>query len=302
MLLLFFSGSALAAPLHLDVTATLPTAPSEMTLYETVEIDPADALQDFAIWFDFTRPLPLLDPLDDSVHARDGARFLWSYPDGGIQYDDTGHLSSERPIRPRSTTELWTKADRILDDLGLFDASVITLDRGRVGASVAEAFDAQGNSLGRQLTGQSVSYRYLLDGWTVFGPGGETTVEFDDVGLVSLSDAQRTLAPVDTVTPDAPEVAIARWLDRAEQEDRWTEYLSWVPAIEAVRLTSVRLGYFAPPTGAQCDVLEPVYEFRGVVLGHDARGKAVSVDFLWWEPAVDGRGIPSLNLPFTSQE
>lgn len=293
---LLLHSLAHAAPWPVDITAKLPQPPAEMAVYSVLPTDPVPRLSAVEDVFGLTGPSAWNDYMGGLVRVADDHRFGWAFADGGITFHDDSSSDAEVPMRVRGTDDVWADADALLTELDLFDASLFELTALRIARSEATVTGPTGRTFGPWTTTQTAVYAYTLDGVDVFGPGGETTVEFDDRGVVALSDAQRALDLAEVVTPDAPGVAIHRWMDRAQDEHRWSVYRSYIHDVERVRIDDVRLGYFAPAIGAGDPTIEPVYQIHGELLGHDAQGHRVSVELLWWEPVREDRSIPSLHI------
>lgn len=285
-----------AAPWPVEITASLPQPPAEMAVYAVLSTDPYPRLAATQDAFGLSGPPIWSDYMGGIARVVDDHRFGWAFTDGGITFHDDSATDAEVPMHVRDADDLWAGADALLMDLNLFDASLFDLSALRITRSEATITNPDGHTFGPWTTSQMAVYAYTLDGRDVFGPGGETTVEFDDRGVIAFSDAQRALDLAEVITPDAPATAIRRWMDRAEDEHRWSVYRAYIHDVDRVRIDKVQLGYFAPAIGAGDPTIEPVYQIHGEMLGHDAQGRKVSVDLLWFEPVCVDRSIPSLHL------
>lgn len=296
LLSLSFSTFGNAAPWPVELPQSLPRPPAQVAIYRVVPTDPymgMAAIQDVVGLFGQSE---WRDEFGGNVHLQDDGHFAYAFVDGGIDYLDDTRFALDVPIQPRLPDALWADADVLLAGLGRSEPVGFDLQPGNVGRAEATIVDAAGRTHGPWLTAQSVSYAYLLDGFAVFGPGSESTVQFDGQGVVAFSDAQRELDIAELAVPDSPRRALARWLERADREHRWSMYRAYIHDIQRVKIDRVEFGYYAPSVGADAPTIEPVYQITGVMLGHDEQGQAVAVELLWWEPACSGRAIPELNL------
>lgn len=288
---------ASAAPWPVDIVAQLPQVPAQVAVYAPLVVDPEPRLTVLEDAFAVAGATTWI-PGRDVAFAADGGRFVWAWGDGGIAFhDDTAN--TECPMQVREDDEVWSDADSVLADLDLLDASPFALAPLRIARSEATITNPMGRTFGPWTTSQMAAYSLTLDGYPVFGPGGETTLEFDDRGVIAVSDAQRDLELLEMIVPDSPAVALQRWMRRAGVEHRWSVLRSYVHDIERVRIDDVRLGYFVPASGAEAKTIEPVYQIHGIAIGHDAQGGSAAVQVLWWEPVRADRSIPSLNLFLT---
>ena len=285
-----------AAPWPVEITATLPQPPAHVAVYAVHPTDPSDRLGALQDAFGIAGPTVWVDHFGGIARVTDGGRFAWAFADGGSIFHDDSATEAEIPMQPRSAAAVWDEADAVLAELGLFDASGFDLFQRRVARSEAMVTDPSGRTFGPWATSQVAVYGYLLDGYPVFGPGGETTVEFDDGGVIAVSDDQRIVEISEVISPDAPVAALRRWAARADVEHRWSMYKDYLAEVDRVRIDEVRLGYFAPAMGAAAPTLEPVYQIHGQVVGRDAQGRPAVTDLLWWEPVRADRSIPSLHI------
>lgn len=232
------------------------------------------------------------------AHIEDDGVHVFFFPDGSAMFHDVERSTGEDPMIPLSEDEIWAASGSLLSELGLTELGPVALEEDVIGTHRIQEYDEDAVLQGEWIAHQSASYRQVIDGRAAFGPGAQVEMILDDGGdVVSFSHAVRRLELEQQVTVDTPDVALHRYVDRAAATGRWGLHRAAIAGVHQLDITGVSLGYYLPAPGASVTVVEPVYVFEGKIYGDGEFETPTSTDLLWIEPAVEGRGLPTLDIP-----
>ena len=156
--------------------------------------------------------------------------------------------------------------------------------------------DAEGVRGVSHTTHQAAAFQQYIDGLPGFGGGAHVDVVYGRDGQLALfSHAVRSLDDGPELPVVSPEAAVDRFTDRVE-EGRYTLIKTSPADTGSISVTGITLGYFVPDTAMAVTALVPVYRIEGVLHGAGPDGAPVALPMAWLEPAVDGYGLPELNI------
>ena len=298
LLLALAAEPALADPLPVNLVASLPTAPARIRRF-LVSDTPVLDVEALAPAFALAGTTEYLgDPAGPFTHHADGADHAFVFQRGGAVFHATSILGSETKITKRTNSQVWNSAVGLLNTLGINGyGDVYTASRGSIGKAEVTVHNPDGTTTGPDITHQVATYVLKLNNRTTFGAGGEIQVVYGRNGrLAAFQHGLRNLADGGLQTCDTPSVALDRFLDRADLDNRYNVLKNGLAAVDHADLTAVTLGYYMPDATTWTDTLEPVYEIKGTLFGTDDLGNPQSVDLLWYEPAIADGAIPSLGI------
>lgn len=285
-------GWTVRAPARLD-----RTVPESMSIYRVSAEEPVLSLADVKGTFGVVGPAaePSLAP--GVKHVQDDGVHVFYYPDGAATVHDVERATSEDRMVPLSEDELWASGEELLAQLGLDELGPIAIERDRIGTHRIQEFDSEARLQDEWIAHQSANFHQVIDGKPAFGPGSQVQMILADGGdVVGFSHAVRRLEQHQRVVVDAPEVAVRRFVDRAATTHRLGLNRAAIRGVYQLDVTDVSLGYFLPAPGAEVDTVEPVYVLKGKIYGDGEFETPYSTDLTWFEPAVEGRELPTLDV------
>lgn len=227
------------------------------------------------------------------MHLAERGRHLLYYPDGAGEFYDTRYLEPDAPaIQPMPDVVLFGAAEELLDELGALDAGPVTVVR----KGIEEwRRDAGGTAAGQMLlTHQVTVFEQRIDKRKAFGPGARIEVVFPgDDFPAAFSHGVRCLSVDETAVALPVGLAIRSFENRVARGYLWDLYGEQLPDPETVEIQRLRLGHYVPRLGELAEYVDPVYEIKGVAKGLDGTGEPVVDEFIWYEPAIGGRGLPT---------
>ncbi len=288
------------APLDVEMTVS-PDAggisplvrPATVTAYQVFPSCAPVSLKTMMVEFNtFGTPEELThDP--GVLHVSQRGRHLFYYPDGAGEFVDLRYMGPDAPpIQPMPNQALFEAAEELLDDLGALDAGPVTVTRKGIQGIYRDAGgSAAGNGL---LTHQVAVLEQRIDKIKAFGPGARVEVVFPgDDFPAEASHAIRCLEPDETAVPQDPDDALRSFHNRVERGELWDLLGEQLDLVCSVDVQRVRLGYYVPRIGEPAEVVDPVYEISGVAKGYDSGAELRVDEFLWFEPAIPLRAIPT---------
>lgn len=296
-LLVFASSAWAATPVAVHVRAELPAVPPRLAVYavDDATFVPFDTLTSVLGVEGEPETVPLapgaLHVSDDSVH-------LFYYPDGSAVFNDTLRDSTEEPMQPLAKDWLFEDADSLLAQLGFTDTGPVTIRADRIGHHDIEIFGANNERLGGWIAHQAAIFGQDIDGLPGFGPGAEVEVVYAEGGdIVAFSHAIRSLDISAWLPSVSPHSALQTFTARVNHGERWNLLRLRSGRVDNVTVSGIQLGYFLPGVGVDTEFVVPVYEIHGNSHGVTVDGEELTSEFVWYEPAVAGYGVPQLKLP-----
>lgn len=284
------------ASFAVDLPASLPAVPAEVTLFKVVRGAPLADVGAMQRVFAVDGAARSSDEFGGMAHVQAGQRHLYVFDSGGAAFHDAERIGAISEFAPRGVDELRRDASRRLAALGL-DAGVARLVPGPVTVSHAADSLRPGAAVVERPVAQSVSFEQRIDGLPTFGAGNDVQFVYADRGEpISFISHVRPLVAAGSLAIDSPEDAVGRYLARADRTGRWNLAKAFVRDVERIVIDRVQLGYFVPNLSVPCDTVEPVYAIDGVAVGRDAAGEPVTVPIVWLEPAAPGRALAELNV------
>jgi len=275
------------APWPGEITAPAIEVPHEMPVFAVVLDQPLVDLEGLKSAFGVDGvPFPE-EEFGGVWHLVDADKHLYLFRDGAADLHVLEVLETIDPMTPMEDEELWDRSQGTLSDLGLLEWGPVEVSPVRTGDLRMEITDGPGAGGAPWTTLRSAFWAQRIDGWPAFGPCSEIEVGYGrDRELAIFSHCMRRLEDVGRFVPDAPEVALERYLERARLEGYWTAYLTHLHSVESLEITAVTLGYWLPESGDAFNAAAPFYEIQGVFSGLDEDGSPVLTDMLWYEPAL----------------
>lgn len=224
------------------------------------------------------------------VFVDDDTRRIAMYPDGTVTFVDEQYVNANSPaIEPVPAYELIADGEALLDAMGALDDAYVTLEAARVTPRLV-AMGAAGDTI---LTHQIANFRQRIDHIPAMGPGAMVEVVYPgDLFAVALRSPMRCLQPEEVAPTVSPAEAVVAWRMRAENGGPWNLRGHVDVPFDGAEILSLQLGHYVPDVGAFAPSIDPVYEIRGTVKGVYPDGEVVTVPFLWFEPAIQGRPLP----------
>ncbi len=227
------------------------------------------------------------------LHVAERGRHVLYHADGAGEFFDTRYLEPDAPaIQPLPDPVLFGAAEEVLDELGALDAGPVTVKR----KGIQEIHrDAGGTAAGQLLlTHQVAVFEQRIDKRKGFGPGARIEVVFpgDDFPVV-FTHGIRCLNEDETAVALPVGLALRSFRNRVERGVLWDLLGEQLDDPTGIEVRRIRLGYYVPRIGEAAEVVDPVYEIVGEAKGLDEVGDPVIDEFIWYEPAIPGRGLPT---------
>jgi hypothetical protein len=227
------------------------------------------------------------------LHVAERGRHLLYHPDGAGEFFDTRYLEPDAPaIQPMPDEVLFTAAEELLDEIGALDAGPVTVAR----KGIQEWHrDAGGTAEGQMLlTHQLAVFEQRVDKRKAFGPGARIEVVFPgDDFPAAFAHGVRCLSVDETAVALPVGLAIRSFRNRVARGHLWDLYGEQLADPDTVVIQRIRLGHYIPRLGELAEFVDPVYEITGEAKGLDGAGEPVVDEFIWYEPAIGGRGLPT---------
>lgn len=230
------------------------------------------------------------------LHVTQRGRHLFYFPDGAGEFVDLRYMQDDAPaIQPMPREALFEAAEEILDELGGLEVGPVTLSRKGIEERHRDAGgSAAGNAL---LTHQVAVLEQRIDGRKAFGPGARVEVVFPgDDFAAEFSHAIRCLSADQVAVPQRPDDALRSFGHRVERGEFWDLLGAQVENVSSLDVRRVRLGFYIPRIGEPAEVVDPVYEITGTAKGFGSGSEPIIDEFLWYEPAIAGRPLPTTTL------
>ncbi len=227
------------------------------------------------------------------MHVTQRGRHLFHYPDGAGEFVDLRFMGDDAAhIHPMPHAALLHAAEEMLDDMDALDVGPVTLARKGVYGRYREAGGSAGDHA--LLTHQVAVLEQRIDGRKAFGPGARVEVVFPgDDFAAEFSHGIRCLAADEIGVAQPPGDALRSFVNRVERGELWDLLGQQLDDVETLSLKRVRLGYYVPRIGEPATVVDPVYEITGMAKGWGAGTEPIVDEFLWYEPAIAGRPLPT---------